>query len=172
MQSVAKNAEVLEFQTKRQRAHRTAELCGVRHGPMWDVKTAQSTLVGRSQAERAGFQVPESWEKRIDIIMRMGCGRDMAIDGLRQTNGHGAKAIAVVSQLLHVGPCDLPNATTDTASDAEVRFKMQSHFMDELKRAEKTKVARSAIGTPSPARRRASHSIPALRRRGRCCLRV
>ena len=150
VQSVAKNAEVLEFQTKRQRAHRTAELCGVRHGPMWDVKTAQSTLVGRSQAERAGFQVPESWEKRIDIIMRMGCGRDMAIDGLRQTNGHGAKAIAVVSQLLHVGPCDLPNATTDTASDAEVRFKMQSHFMDELKRAEKTKVARSAIGAPSP----------------------
>ena len=67
-----------------------------------------------------------------------------------QIGPNGAKAIAVVSQLLHVGPCDLPNATTDTASDAEVRFKMQSHFMDELKRAEKTKVARSAIGAPSP----------------------
>jgi Ca2+-binding EF-hand superfamily protein len=147
---VSKNAALLEFQQKRQRAHRIAARSGVRHGPVWDVKAAQATQKGKTLAERNGFLVPDEWEKRIDSLMNStGCGREMAINGLRQVDGHGGKARYVVAQRLNVGPSDLPNATnTDgLASEAEIRFKMQSHFLAELKAKEKTAVSSSAIGT-------------------------
>ena len=67
---------------------------------------------------------------------------------MRQVDGHGGKARHVVSQQLNVGPSDLPNASNaGLASEAEIRFKMQSHFMNELKAKEKAAVAKSAIGT-------------------------
>ena len=146
---VAKNAANLEFQNKRQRAHAIAARNQVRHGPLWDVKAAQATMKGKTIAEKNGFLVPEEWEKRIVAIMNStGCGREMAINGLRQVNGHGGKARHVVSQQLNVGPSDLPNASNDgLASEAEIRFKMQSHFMNELKAWDKAAVSKSAIGT-------------------------
>lgn len=147
---VTKNAGLLEFQQKRQRAHRIAARSGVRHGPLWDLKAAQATQKGKTVAEKNGFLVPDEWEKRIDSLMNStGCGREMAINALRQVNGHGGKAQHVVAQRLGVGPSDLPNTrnTDGLASEAEIRFKMQSHFLAELKAKENTSVASGVVGT-------------------------
>jgi Ca2+-binding EF-hand superfamily protein len=147
---VTKNAALLEFQQKRQRAHRIAARSGVRHGPLWDLKAAQATQKGKTVAEKNGFLVPDEWEKRIASLMNStGCGREMAINALRQVNGHGGKAQHVVAQRLGVGPSDLPNTrnTDGLASEAEIRFKMQSHFLAELKAKENTSVATGVVGT-------------------------
>ena len=52
---VSKNAALLEFQQKRQRAHRIAARSGVRHGPVWDVKAAQATQKQTGKPALASF---------------------------------------------------------------------------------------------------------------------
>ena len=148
---VSANAHLLEFQQKRARASRFAKALHVRQGPLWDIQQAQRELCGTTAPERPGslFTVPDEWEKRIAAIMRIGCGRAMAIEALRQCNGHGGKARALAAAKLHVGPSNWTHRheATTKLTDAEIRFQMQMTFLQELKRVDKMKVNRAAMGS-------------------------
>jgi hypothetical protein len=150
LRRVAANAELLSFQQRRARAARFACSSGVRQGPLWDISQAQRGLRGTTGPEcvGSGFTVPEEWEKRVSAIMQMGCGRAMAIEALRQCGGHGGKARAMAADRLNVGPSDLPNLNpkSEALSDAEVRFRMQAHFLHELQRVDKAALEHKAVG--------------------------
>ena len=109
----------LEFQRRREKAARYSKTLGVRAAPTW---VGGQNL---SKAEREGFSVPAAWEKRIAVITAMGCSRTMAVDALRETNGHGGKARAKAAASLHVGPASLVAMRSGTVQKTDEQMRQE-----------------------------------------------